>query len=256
MYESGITNILIIEAQDYIGGRTKSVEFANYTLNIGASWITGACIDENITDCLEHQGRDLDNIDIFDMNPMLELANLYGIPYEVSDWYDDSVLIEYGTKLKNYKLSTEDAFKEFWEAQDCVDELVNMESISEDISYFAALYMCGWRRPHDGMEKTAQWMNYEMEFAEHARWTSAYGSANINDWNGSSLVKYGGQELFVMGQGYQAITTGLAADFINIEDLDNEEKIILNSPVVNIEYDENVMFCICCEYFIVIYCSI
>merc|ERR1719419_398200 len=79
--ESGVTNILVIEAQDYIGGRAKTVNFSNYGLNIGASWITGACVVwencSNITD---------------GVNPMLEAAIKYNISW-ISTLYDFDVTL-------------------------------------------------------------------------------------------------------------------------------------------------------------------
>eukprot|EP01083_Nonionella_stella_P156094 505066_1 len=36
-------DILIIEGSDYVGGRTKVSEFGGYSLNVGASWLKGAC---------------------------------------------------------------------------------------------------------------------------------------------------------------------------------------------------------------------
>ena len=45
LYENNVTNILIIEAQNYIGGRMKTINFTDYRLNRGASWIQGACVN-------------------------------------------------------------------------------------------------------------------------------------------------------------------------------------------------------------------
>ena len=40
LIDEDVSNILIIEAQDYVGGRTKVVPFEGLSLNAGASWIT------------------------------------------------------------------------------------------------------------------------------------------------------------------------------------------------------------------------
>ena len=39
LYDNGIKNFLVLEAQDYIGGRMKSVPFAGMKVEEGANWI-------------------------------------------------------------------------------------------------------------------------------------------------------------------------------------------------------------------------
>lgn len=39
LYDRGIRNFLVLEAQDYIGGRMKSVPFAGMKIEEGANWI-------------------------------------------------------------------------------------------------------------------------------------------------------------------------------------------------------------------------
>ena len=41
LYESGEKDFLILEAQNYIGGRIRSVEFQDVTVEAGANWIHG-----------------------------------------------------------------------------------------------------------------------------------------------------------------------------------------------------------------------
>ena len=39
LYDQGITDFLVLEAQDYIGGRIKSVPFVGKNIEEGANWI-------------------------------------------------------------------------------------------------------------------------------------------------------------------------------------------------------------------------
>lgn len=39
LYDQGITDFLVLEAQDYVGGRIKSVPFAGKNIEEGANWI-------------------------------------------------------------------------------------------------------------------------------------------------------------------------------------------------------------------------
>ena len=41
LLENGFQNVLILEAEDRIGGRVNTVEFANYTIDLGGQWIHG-----------------------------------------------------------------------------------------------------------------------------------------------------------------------------------------------------------------------
>ena len=41
LFDAGIENFLVLEARDEIGGRVRSVKFANVTVEVGANWIHG-----------------------------------------------------------------------------------------------------------------------------------------------------------------------------------------------------------------------
>ena len=138
LYDANITNILVIEAEDYIGGRTKVVNFSNYMLNIGASWISGACITPS--DCSQYS-----------MNPMLEAAYKYNISFVVSD-FTNGVILDFGG-IEHNETNYDDRQSQFYSAQDCAYNIMqNLTQTSnikiDDISYYHALYLCGWRSPH------------------------------------------------------------------------------------------------------------
>ena len=39
LYESNVTNFLVLDAKDYIGGRVRSESFQGFTVAMGAGWI-------------------------------------------------------------------------------------------------------------------------------------------------------------------------------------------------------------------------
>lgn len=41
LYENGLTNITILEAEDKIGGRINSVEFGGSVIDLGGTWVHG-----------------------------------------------------------------------------------------------------------------------------------------------------------------------------------------------------------------------
>ena len=47
LYDQGIADFLVLEAQDYIGGRIKSVPFAEMKIEEGANWIHFVEEDDN-----------------------------------------------------------------------------------------------------------------------------------------------------------------------------------------------------------------
>ena len=78
LFMHGITNILIIEAQDYVGGRIKTIEFGDddsdpYTINIGASHLFAA--DLNAKNISNEQGP----------NIILNLLDKFNLKYEIDN---------------------------------------------------------------------------------------------------------------------------------------------------------------------------
>ena len=89
LLSKGIKNILIIEAQDYVGGRIKTIEFGNdirqYPLNIGASHLFAT------------------NTSSSNSNPILELLNKYNIEYQTTS--DTNPFFDHHTNDKHHILT-------------------------------------------------------------------------------------------------------------------------------------------------------
>ena len=229
LYEAGITNILIIEAQDYIGGRAKVSNFSNYSMNIGASWISGICLDSNCSS--DHN----------ETNPMFAAAEKYNISYSISEW-ENGIFLDFGGEEHN-ETETENTDNAFWDAVECVDELMENASISnpediEDMSYSAALRLCGWPAPRSSIQKTVQWINFDFN-ANHARYTTAFEDEEfVNTYSA-----YGPSDVFITdSRGYQGIIGGLAREFLDVDHVEDEDKIMLNAPITTIEYDQGIVF--------------
>eukprot|EP01084_Bolivina_argentea_P061749 112887_1 len=226
LYDSGITNFVIIEAQDYIGGRIKSIDFAGYKLNGGASWIHGACLNEsNISRC------SYNGIPPTEINPLLELADKYGVDYVISD-YDSELILDYGGLKYNITISDK-TYDNFYKAQDCINKIIPKIKKGEinDISYFTALYLCGYKKPHSSIEKTVEFNEYTFEYTQETKWSSTGGSEL------DTYMLYGNQDLLV--KGYSRIINGLSSEFLNINDIQNENKLKLETPINTIEYNKN-----------------
>ena len=236
LYDAGIDNFLIIEAQDYIGGRVKNVEFAGQTINSGASWIHGACLNEtNISRC------SFNGILPSEINPLLDLADMYAVDYVITD-YDSELILEPDNNATNLPsefniTKSDNAYDRYYEAQDCVNRLIAKieKGKLNDMSYFAALYLCGWRNPLNAIEKTVQWYEFTFEYGTDTERGGALGSVL------ETYERYGDQDLFVTDEdGYQSIILELADEFLDIDNIENDPRIKLNSPINLIQYDEDV----------------
>jgi len=224
--ESGVTNILVIEAQDYIGGRAKTINFSNYGLNVGASWICGACTEwENCS--WTTNGT----------NPMQDAADEYNISY-FSTWDHWDVTLDFGGTRTNLT-SLWAAYGAFYEAQNCLHQGIANGTIGSgvldavDVSYGSVLAQCGWTEPLSSIEKTVQWYEYEFN-ALPARDATVFWDLSQE----TTFEQYGPDYLFIDDpKGYQGVIEGLASEFLDIDDLENEDRITMNSPIATVEYD-------------------
>ena len=226
LHQAGM-KILIIEAQDYIGGRTKVAKFGNYTFNIGASWIEGTCpsFKTNPEDCA-YLGHIPTKI-----NPMQTLAEKYNITFTDAGYDDKSVLdfIPKGSNLdiKFYnKTEVDKAWTKWNDSQECMDELMREmynDYAFKDISYETAQYKCGWKRPLSNIEKTIEYIGFKFEATEEPIYTSFLGyQAN------STFQEYGQYSQFITDpRGYAGITLGLASEYLNIQNISAEPKLRL-----------------------------
>lgn len=237
--------ILIIEAQDYVGGRTKVAKFGNYTFNVGASWIEGTCpsFDTNPEECA-YNGHVPTKI-----NPMQTLADKYNITYTDAGYDDKSVLqfIPQGSNLNiNFYNQTEvdETWTKWNESQECMDQLMeemdNEYAFAADISYETAQFKCGWKRPLSALEKTIEYIGFKFEATEEPIYTSFLGYQANSTWQ-----EYGQYSYFITDpRGYAGITLGLASEYLNIQNVSAEPKLRYGyccfSANRYIMYNENV----------------
>eukprot|EP01084_Bolivina_argentea_P123680 219176_1 len=157
LYANGIENILIIEAQDYIGGRIKTIEFGTknkVNVNIGTSWIYGACTTWYC---------DSDDPLIKEDNPIKLLAEYYDISYVHDDFNSENY---YDFLDTNKQIN----FDKLWEyyinyanATECINaqyhDFEALESKQPDtlISFRDGLTACNWSQPSDKESRFVEW---------------------------------------------------------------------------------------------------
>jgi len=214
LYESGMTDILIIEAQDYIGGRAKVVEFANHSLNVGASWISGACVLwENCSEITSGT------------NPMFDAAIEHNISWISTQNHFDVTLDTDGDRISLSTLWA--AYERYYGAAHCVDNLVASGSVdSFAVSYSSALSECGWKEPLSSIERTVQWYGFDFDGL-----SPKYSPAFWDLDGQSTFTEYGPDSLFITdSRGYQGIIERLASEFA--------DRIVLSSPIETVLYEE------------------
>ena len=166
--ENGITNFLIIEAQDFVGGRTKTANIGNLnlSLNLGASWMKFINTTEddayspdtilNDVSALNHsiwERAGTINLtkqrvdDHYDITFYPFEAELYGVDENVS--YLDS-----GFDINNYFTNINDVKWQYysqWENMtDCIELITDYVTESNiDMSFRAMVSLCGWDKGLD-----------------------------------------------------------------------------------------------------------
>eukprot|EP01084_Bolivina_argentea_P123681 219177_1 len=225
LYANGIENILIIEAQDYIGGRIKTIEFGTknkVNVNIGTSWIYGACTTWYC---------DSDDPLIKEDNPIKLLAEYYDISYVHDDFNSENY---YDFLDTNKQIN----FDKLWEyyinyanATECINaqyhDFEALESKQPDtlISFRDGLTACNWSQPSDKESRFVEWYEYDWEEGVSPDVTNILSFI----W---PLTLYGDENLYVNDiNGFQGIIKAM------IDEFSLDSKIKLNEPVTNINYE-------------------
>eukprot|EP01084_Bolivina_argentea_P083023 150323_1 len=226
-----MTNFIIIEAWD-VGGRTRTLKFGSKGtgVNLGASWISGACY--NVTDDSCYSGGYKPTA----INPMLKLALKYNtsfvnMPFGIPPMLNGSnggklidpltVSVEYGK----------------WEVvQRCLWEIALSILVgeTEDMSYWNGLNLCGWKPPLTSIQKTIQWSQF-MQNGGDIKLLSLFDM----EWPAIGTYElYGNQDLYINDAGgYQGIVINYAKEYLDLDNIHSEAKIILNSAIELIEYN-------------------
>eukprot|EP01083_Nonionella_stella_P258879 884303_1 len=212
-------DILIIEGSDYVGGRTKVSEFGGYSLNVGASWLKGACAFCNES----FKER-------FEVNPMLQLAEEFGILF-VADDFESEIYFDprHGDLINHTELS--DAYDDYGQAYKCVQaqyestiDTPTFDPSKEDDSVAFALANCGWTA-ETMLQKFVEWYDWDFDAAVDPSRSSAFDAGAIGEI-------YGPDRLYITDpRGYAGITIGLADELI-----DKGVSIKLNSIVTSVSY--------------------
>ncbi|KAI2637284.1 amine oxidase [Xylaria nigripes] len=214
LVNASVTDFVIVDRNDYIGGRVKHADFGKkqdgtpYTIEYGANWVQG----------LGTEGGP--------ENPVWTLAKKYGINNHFSNYssiltYDKNGPADFGTLFDDmdaaYSIAEQDA------------GYVLTENL-QDTSMRAALSVAGWKPKKDMRAQAIEWWNWDWEAAQSPEDSGLlYGISGYN----LSFYQWSDENNFVTDQrGFNALIIGEANEVLQ----ENDPRLLLNTVVKSIAY--------------------
>ncbi|KAI1539240.1 polyamine oxidase [Pyrenophora tritici-repentis] len=146
-----VTDFLILEYQDHIGGRMRNTKFGSdpdgnpYTVELGANWISGL-------------GQDTDGPE----NPVWTFSKQVNLTSPNSDafsiaTYNETGAVDYTDIL--------DEFEDYWSKFEQSAGTILSENL-QDRSFRAGLWQSGWRPKSDPTRKAVEYYLWDWETAQ------------------------------------------------------------------------------------------
>ncbi|KAL3455372.1 hypothetical protein BJX64DRAFT_71715 [Aspergillus heterothallicus] len=215
---ASITDFIILEYRDTLGGRVMHTEFGRdpdgepYIIELGANWIQG--LGSETTE-----------------NPVWALAKKHNISNTVSNYdsiltYNETGYVDYSHLLDEYAVARERASLHAGEI---------LTSNLQDMTARSGLALAGWRPRRDEMAAQAvEWWNWDWEGASAPETSSfVFGVAAEN----LTFNQFGAQNNLVTDRrGYSSIIRSEADTFLAGND---DPRLWLNTQVTEIEHGEH-----------------
>ena len=213
-----LMEIVILEANDYIGGRICSLQlpFANhYLVEKGANWISG----------LE---------DVYE-NPVFTLAQAIQLQGESSDRSNEETIAAFDDRGEDVSQQYLASARRFHSAHEqAIQECARLKlTPSNDQTVRSLLEQCGWHAPKENsmnhrIDRTVEYNVLQVWVADNLDALSAAHDLRA----GANDVDLGQEELFVQDQrGFNSILNGMTQDL-----KDWGAKIYLDTSVEMIDY--------------------
>ncbi|KAH7126067.1 hypothetical protein EDB81DRAFT_730430 [Dactylonectria macrodidyma] len=230
---SSISDFIIVERNDYIGGRVKHTTFGSkpdglpYVVELGANWIQG----------LGSPGGP--------ENPIWTLGKKYGIKNTYSDYDAISTFDENG--YNDYT----DLLDDFGTKYDIAAEIAGAALVEnlQDTSMRAGLSAANWKPKKDMLAQAVEWWNWDWETSYTPQQSGfQFGVTGYN----LTFYQFSDENNFVVDQrGFNYFVIKEANSFLK----KNDRRLLLNTTVKSIKYsDEGVTIrmeddeCIKAEY--------
>ncbi|KAF8378293.1 hypothetical protein HHK36_029632 [Tetracentron sinense] len=213
--DAGITDILILEATNRIGGRMHKTSFAGLSVELGANWVEGVGGDED--------------------NPIWEMVN----KLELDTFYSNFDNLSANIYKQEGGLYNADVVQEALELAENVEEI--SENISNaliahgenDISVLTSQRLAD-HVPTSPLDMVLDYYTYDYEFAEPPRVTSLQNTAPL-----PTFANFG-EDIYFVGdsKGYESVVHHIAKQFLTTDDNGNitDLRVKLNKVVTEINY--------------------
>ncbi|KAI1096616.1 putative flavin-containing polyamine oxidase [Rostrohypoxylon terebratum] len=211
---ASVSDFLIVERNDYIGGRMKHTNFGtksdgtSYVVELGANWVQG----------LGSEGGP--------ENPVWTLAKKYGVNNTYSNY--SSILTYDETGANDYS----DLFDSFEDAYSTMEQdagYILTENL-QDTSTRAGLSLAGWKPKKDMHAQALEWWEWDWETAYSPEQSGlVFGITGYN----LTFYQFSDENNFVWDQrGFNTWLIGEAYEFLK----ENDPRLLLETVVKTISY--------------------
>lgn len=213
-----ISDFVIVERNDYIGGRMAHTTFGDkgdgtpYVVELGANWIQG--LDDSLPGV---------------ENPVWTFSKKWNVSNTYSDYdslttYDETGENDYSDLLDEYEDASDVAY---------ADAGYYLTENLQDPAARAGLTLAGWRPARDMKKAAVEWWNWD--------WDGSYSpdqSSFVYGVTGDNLTfnQFGDNDNFVIDQrGFNSWLVGEASTFLTR----NDSRLLLDTTVSSIEYSDS-----------------
>ncbi|KAK0207704.1 hypothetical protein IW262DRAFT_1418961 [Armillaria fumosa] len=213
LHEAGIDDIIIIEAQDELGGRMKSHHFGGKTVELGANWIHGA---EPVSG---------------PVNPIYTLAKKHDVKTQYNDFYGSVSTFDLNGTTDFVDICRK-AFEEHVKLTIAGGERLGRSLV--DLSARTGYALVG-SKPQSHHEQAAEYFHFDMEYAqspEQSSWIAQAMNANFTyDFSRKKPSK--DTLLSIDERGFKTIVQAEAEEFLK------PSQVMFNSTVMDISYSNS-----------------
>ena len=228
LYDNGLTKVLVLEAEDRIGGRIKNTEFGGVQIELGANWIHKVDIN------MENRENDHPIWTIAHSTDICPKTFTSSLETEETDYSNYEAYDENGNNDAGaFRMASKTVYDKVMPKGELEEYSRMLQSNGNaDITVREALTRKGWE-PSNPTEYVAEWYNFDFSYAESPDKTSLFGaySAKNNNYDFSSETDF-----FVTDQrGYSSVVDCIAEGL-------SKDSIRLGHTVNSISYNDD---CVC-----------
>ncbi|KAF4625278.1 hypothetical protein G7Y89_g12888 [Cudoniella acicularis] len=217
LHNNSISDFIIVDVNDYIGGRVKHTNFGKdangnpYVVELGANWVQGL---------VSPGGPE---------NPIWTLAQKWGINNTYSNYssiltYDQTGFVDYSSYFDDYN----NAYSVLEQEAGTI-----LTQNYQDRTMRTGFSIADWKPKKDVQKQAVEWWNFDFEYAYSPEQSSqTWAVVNYN----TSFYQYSEANNFVWDQrGYNYFIQGEASTFLS----PNDTRLHLSTNVTSITYTNN-----------------